>query len=112
MSSQGSSSSTEEIRMMYSYTINLNTHSHSYDKLVEKKDEKVPSTSSSPCPSNGPVVIKKPNLDLILRPPKATLKKVVFNPNARAAQLYNVVEDLAQAPCLVSTLEVLESCPT
>ena len=87
MSNQGTSSSTKEIRMMSSDTINLNTHSQSYDKPIEKKDEnpsskKVPSTSSPPSSSNGPLVIKKPNLDLILRPPKETLRKVVFNPNA------------------------------
>ena len=71
MSNQGASSSMEEIRMTSSDTINLNTHSLSYDKLVEKKDEnpsskKVPSTSSPPSSSNGPLVIEKPNLDLIL----------------------------------------------
>ena len=49
---------------------------------------------------------------MILHPPKSTLRKAVFNPNARAAQFYNVVEDLAQAPCAMSTLEVLQSCPT
>ena len=100
MSNQGTSNSTEEIRMMSFETISLSTWSQSYDKTVEKKDEnpssdKVPPTSSPPSSSNGPLVIEKPNLDLILRPPKATLRKVVFNPNARAAQFYNVVEDLA-----------------
>ena len=49
---------------------------------------------------------------MVLHPPKSTLKKDVFNPSARAAQFYNVVEDLAQAPCAMSTLEVLQSCPT
>ena len=57
--------------MIYLDTINLNTRSQSYDKLVEKKDEnpssnKAPSTSSPPSLSNGPLVIKKPNIDLIL----------------------------------------------
>ena len=71
MSSQGTSSSTEEIRMMSSETINLNTCSQSYDKPVEKKDknpssDKVPSNSSPPSSSNGPLMIEKPNLDLIL----------------------------------------------
>ena len=50
--------------MMSLETINLNTRSHSYDKPVDKKDgnpsfEKVPSTSSPPSSSNGPLVIKK-----------------------------------------------------
>ena len=98
-------------------TINLNTRSHSYDKPVEKKSEnpsseKVPSTSSPPSSSNGPLMIEKPNLDLILQPPKATLKNVVFNPNSQVSQFYNDVEYLAQAPCTMSSLEVLQSCPT
>ena len=102
--------------MMSSDTINLHTCSYSYDKPIEKKDEnpsfeKVPSTSSPPSSYKGPLVIEKPNLNLILQPPKATLRKVFFNPNSRAAQFYNVVEDLAQAPCVMSTLEVLQSCP-
>ena len=57
-------------------------------------------------------MIEKANLDLILRPPKSTLQKYFFNPNAWAAQLYNIVEYLAQAPCAMSTLEVLQSFPT
>ena len=57
--------------MMSLDTITLNTCIHSYDKTVEKKEknpssEKVPSTSSPPSLSNGPLVIEKPNLDLIL----------------------------------------------
>ena len=35
----------------------------------------------------------------------------MHNPNARAAQNYSIVEDLAQTPCVMSALEVLQSCP-
>ena len=49
---------------------------------------------------------------MVLRTSKSTLRKDIFNLNARAAQFYNVVEDLSQAPCVMSTLEVLQSCPT
>ena len=49
---------------------------------------------------------------MVLCSPKSTLRKVVFNPNAQATQFYNVFEDLAQEPCAISTLEVLQSCPT
>ena len=49
---------------------------------------------------------------MILRPPKSTLQKELFNPNARDAQFYNAVEYLTQAPCAMSTLEVLQICPT
>jgi hypothetical protein len=37
---------------------------------------------------------------------------LAFNPHARAAQHYSIVEDLAQAPSTMSALEVLQSCPT
>ena len=73
--------------MMSSETINLSSRSQSYDKIVEKKNEnpssdKVPSTISPPSSSNGPLVIEKPSLYLILRLPKDTLRKSIFNPNA------------------------------
>ena len=49
---------------------------------------------------------------MILHPPKSTLRKFVFNPNARAVKFYNVFEDLAQEPYAMSTLEVLQIFPT
>jgi hypothetical protein len=39
------------------------------------------------------------------------VQKSTFNPHARAAQNYSIVEDLAQAPSTMSALEVLQSCP-
>ena len=117
MSNQPNSSLSKEICMMSSDAIHLQTQSQNYDKPVDKKEDqsssgKVPSTSSPESFSIVPLSIKKPTLDMILRPPKNTLQKDVFNPNAQAAQFYNVVEDLAQAPCAMLTLEVLQSCPT
>ena len=44
--------------------------------------------------------------------PKGVFKKALHNPNARAAANYSVVEYLAQTPCAMSILEVLQSCPT
>lgn len=43
--------------------------------------------------------------------PKNILKKSTYNPNARDTQNYSIVEDLAQAPCAMSTLEVLQTYP-
>jgi hypothetical protein len=40
------------------------------------------------------------------------VRKSSFNPHARAAQNYSIVEDLAQAPSAMSALEVLQSFPT
>ena len=98
--------------MMSSDTIHLQTGSQNYDKPTDKKEDqsssgKAPSTSSPESSSTVPLSIENPTLDMILRPPKSTLWKVVFNPNARDAQFYNVVEDLTQAPCAMSSLEVL-----
>lgn len=36
----------------------------------------------------------------------------MHNPNARASPNYNIVDDLASAPCAMSALEVLQSCPS
>ena len=96
MSNQGNSSSSEEIRMMSSDTINLQTQTQNYDKPKDKKEyhsssRKAPSTSSPESSSTVPLTIKKPTLDMILHPPKSTIQKVVFNHNARAAQFYTVV---------------------
>jgi hypothetical protein len=45
-------------------------------------------------------------------PPKVIVRKSSFNPHARAAQNYSIVEDHAQEPSAMSALEVLQSCPT
>jgi hypothetical protein len=44
--------------------------------------------------------------------PKGAFKKASHNPNARATQKYYMVEDLSQTPCAMSSLEVLQSCPS
>ena len=117
MSNQGHSSLLEEIRKMSLDTIHLQTQIQNYDKPIDKREDqsssrKVPSTSSLESSSTVPLSIENPTLDMILHPPKSTLWKAVFNPNARVAQFYNVVEDITQAPCAMSTLEVLQSFPT
>ena len=48
---------------------------------------------------------------MVLRPPKAFIKGATHNPNARAMQNYSIIEDLAQDPCAMSTLELLQSFP-
>jgi hypothetical protein len=75
-----------------------------------------PSLSSISLPSvnppSGPLQIEKPMFDSILCPPKSTIHKATFHPSSRAAQNYNIVEDLAQPPCAMSALEVLQHCPS
>jgi hypothetical protein len=68
-----------------------------------------PSSVSPPLvnPPSGPLQIEKNTIDSILRHPKRTIDKDTFNPSSRVAHNYNIVEDLAQAPCVMSALEVL-----
>ena len=78
---------SKEIRMMSLDTISLQTRIQNYDKPADKKEDlsssgKAPSTSSSKSSSSVPLSIEKPTLDMILYPPKSTLRKVVFNPNS------------------------------
>ena len=89
MSNQGNCSSSEEIHMMYSDTISFQTQIQSYDKPVDKKEDnsssgKAPSSGSPESSSIVPLTIENPSLDMILCAPKSILRKVVFNPNARA----------------------------
>lgn len=51
-------------------------------------------------------------MELTIKPMKVVIHKSDFNPRFRAAQNYNVVEDLAQSPSAVSTLKVLQNWPT
>ena len=90
MSNQGNSSSSKKICMMSLETMNLQTQIQNYDKPTNKKEDisssdKSPPTGSPASSSNGPLTIEKPNLDMILLPPRSTLRKSVFNPNARDA---------------------------
>jgi hypothetical protein len=105
--------------------INLTTLSKTYDtpgNLDKGKYTTVtgtlldlsPSFVSPPSvnPPYGPLQIEKPMFNSILRPPKSTIRKSTFNPSSRATQNYNIVEDLAQSPCAMYVLEVLQHCPS
>jgi hypothetical protein len=70
-----------------------------------------PTCKESVGTSANPLQIERPVSDSILRPPKASIKWATHNPSAKVARNYSVVEDLAQAPCAMSILEVLQSCP-
>jgi hypothetical protein len=103
--------------------INLTTHTTTYDMLIKLDKVKptngplpdpLPSVVSPPfaSPFSGPLQIEKPSFDSILHLPKSTIHKSSFNPSSRAAPNYNIVEDLAQALCAMSALEVLQHCPS
>jgi hypothetical protein len=92
----------------------LTTRAKDYTPSKEKVDDLPPDlVQPSPPnpPTNSPLHLERPSLDTVLRPPKGVVKKSAFNPHARAAQNYSIVKDLAQAPSVMSALEVLQSCP-
>jgi hypothetical protein len=60
-----------------------------------------------------------PNMNLQIEKPeplphimKGVLKFSTQKPNARAAQNYSIIDDLGQTPCVMSALEVIQTCPS
>ena len=76
--------------------------------MLNKKDNDQPSSSTMTSTEVVPPIIP----ELTIKPPKGVVHKSMFNPRARAAQHYNIVEDLAQSPSAMSTLKVLQNCPS
>jgi hypothetical protein len=95
--------------------ITLTTRAKDYSSSKEKVDVIPPSLvkpSPTTPPTNGPLHLERPSLDTVLFPPlNGVIQKSAFNPHAHVAQNYSIVEELAQAPSVMSALEVLQSCP-
>jgi hypothetical protein len=76
----------------------------------ERVDDIPPLLVQLPPPTStpiGPLHLKRLGLDTVLHPPpKGVVLKSSFNPHARAAQNYNIVEDLTQEPSAMSALKV------
>ena len=74
------------------------TRAKDYSPSKEKVDDLPPSLlqpSPATPPTNGPLHLKRPSLDTVLRPPKGVVRKSSFNPHDRVAHNYSIVEDLA-----------------
>ena len=73
-----------------------------------------PSPGKEPDPPGSPLRIEKPmdKHEATTRIHKGFLKRSRHNPNAWSAQNYYVVKDLGHTPCVMSALEVLQSCPS
>jgi hypothetical protein len=95
--------------------IALTTHTKDYSPSKDKVDDLLLSSAQpSPAtpPTNGPLHLERPSLDIVLQPPpKGIIRKSSFNHHSHVAQNYNIVEDLAQAPSAMLALEVLQTCP-
>ena len=80
-------SSSSHVLMIGSETIALTTRRKTYDNPEQKTSGGASSSATQPPPtpptvSNGPLQIERPISDNVLWPPKATIRKVIFNPNA------------------------------
>ena len=89
---------------MMSAHVDVATRSREYGEEESSKAKGAPDATE-------PLHITRPTFKPIPRMPKAYTKHSTINPNARAAQNYSIVEDLAQSPCAMSALEVLQSSP-
>ena len=90
---------------MMADVVDLATQAKNYEKQLEVEASTHADSPSLP-QFNGPLTFEKTTFEAPSHPSKGTLWHT-HNLNAQAAQHYNIVEDLAQAPCAMSALEVL-----
>ena len=88
---------------MCDHEVNIKKRYHSYDVPHSTLDQ----LESQP---NGSLTIEKPTIDIVPHHPKGDLCGTMHNPNARAAHSENVVEEIYQAPCAMSSMEALQYC--
>ena len=91
--------------------IQLQTRTQDYDSTPTKNVQSHDAPETYYNPVEDPLHIERPQIDTAIHPPKVVIQKSIHTPSLHAAQHYNVVEYLAQAPCAMSTLEVLQNCP-
>ena len=112
MIGSSSNASEEPILMMSHVRIATRSQDYGSKNLAGGKEAEYfnSNTSNTPPFVSDPLQIEKPNSFLVIKlPTKGILRKSSFNPHARAAQNYNIVEDLAISPSAMSILEVLQS---
>ena len=66
--------------------------------------------SITPPTSTVRIMLDKP-MERFYHPPQGVVRKATHNPSALVAQHYSIFEDLAQAPCAMFSLEVLQIFP-
>ena len=84
---------------MMGSNVDVATRSRDYGEAETTKDKAVPKSTD--------LHIERPSLESIPRILKCSAKCATINPNARVAQNYSIIEDLAQSPCAMSALGVL-----
>ena len=89
--------------------VDLQTEAKTYGAPTANAEQA--SSSQNPPPPND-LHIKREVVDLGIFPRKGALHHKTHNTFASATHNYSIVGDLAQAPSAMSTLEVLQTCPT
>ena len=89
---------------MCDHEVNINMIYHSYDVLPSTLDQ----SESHP---SGSLTIEKPTIGIVPHPSKGDLCRTMHNPNARSTHNKNVLEEIAQAPCVMFAMEVFQYCP-
>ena len=84
---------------MMGSNVDVATRSREYGEAETSNDKAVPRSTD--------LHIEWPSVETIPWMPKGSPKRATINPNARVAQNYSIVDDLAQSPCVMSALEVL-----
>jgi len=87
--------------------IHLQTHNWTYGYT-----EPNPAERNDTKPSTIPLQIPHPSSDHTPCVPKVPLRRITHNPHARAPHSYGIVDDLAQSPTAMSSLEVLQTYPS
>ena len=57
---------------------------------------------------SGFLPIEKPTIDIVVHPPKGVLRKIMHTPNAQSTHNENVVQEIPQAQCAASSMEILQ----
>jgi len=92
--------------------VNFQTQSRQYpNPFANFVIESQPKVSTQPLSSsNGTLQIPQMKVEVILKIPKGLLHQNTAS--TKVAHTYSIVDDLAQSPAAMSTLEVLRMCPS
>ena len=92
--------------------VNLQTRSCQYGKPLASSATEFQTkvSTESSLTHDAPSQIPQPWEKVLPKIPKGPLRRTTNS--AKAAHNYNIIDDLAQSPAVMSTLEVLQSCPS
>ena len=105
----GASSSSSNTILMVDMVFGISKRAKNYVQLEGSSATKATPSTSQPDRS---LTLDIPTIELPSCTSKVTSHQTRHNFKTQATQHYSIVQDLIQAPCAMSSLEVLQSCPT